>query len=273
MNERELTAELTRFGVTEQEAAILVLLVRIRNSGGAGVTGGALSELSKLNRIRTYQILQRLADMGLVEVDFRRPKRYAAAIPQILVRRLVAIHESRLTELTHIEQDVAQALLDASPLNVDVETSSSKSTVMLLHGLSNVQNLARSAMESQDLRIVVNDESKEHVLTTIKLLAKKPSSVKLIFATLNQDQEPFEGNRIEIGGHRLDIRLFRGELPTIVITKKQCLMFFYTTQRYHAKPLSQGTLRTVVSECILVEDAVHVRRMGRVFESLWEASS
>lgn len=273
MNDKELASQLTRFGATAQEAAILVLLVRIRNSGAGGVTGSTLAELSKLNRVRTYQVLQRLADLGLVEVDFRRPKRYSAAIPQILVRRLVAIHESRLTELTHIEQDVAQALIDASPLKAELETSASKSNVIVLHGLSNVQNLARRVMENQDLRIIVNQESEDHLLTTIRYLTRKPASARVIFATADEEQGHFEGSRVEVGGRPLEVRTFRGELPTMVITKKECLMFFYTSQRYRPKPLSQGTFRTVVSECILMDDEAHAKRMGTVFDSLWKASS
>jgi sugar-specific transcriptional regulator TrmB len=273
LTDKELASQLTRFGATAQEAAMLVLLVRIRNSGAGGVTGSTLAELSKLNRVRTYQVLQRLADLGLVEVDFRRPKRYSAAIPQVLVRRLVAIHESRLTELTHMEQDVAQALIDASPLRTELETTVSESNVVLLHGLSNVQNLARRVMENQDLRIVVNEESEEHVLTTIKFLSRRPTSARVIFATVDEEQNPFEGNSVEVGGHPLKIRLFRGELPTMVITKKECLMLFYTSQRYKPRPLSRGTLRTVVSECILTEDEAHARQMGTIFEILWKASS
>jgi sugar-specific transcriptional regulator TrmB len=273
MNDKDLASQLTRFGATAQEAAILVLLVRIRNSGAGGVTGSTLAELSKLNRVRTYQVLQRLADLGLVEVDFRRPKRYSAAIPQVLMRRLVAIHESRLTELAHMEQETAQALIDATPLRTELETTVSKSNVILLHGLSNVQNLARRVMGNQDLRIVVNDESEEHVLTTIRYLPRKPSSARVIFATVDEEKTPFEGNTVDIGGQPIKIRLFRGELPTMVVTKKECLMFFYTFQRYKPRPLSQGTFRTVVSECILTEDEAHARRMGTIFESLWKASS
>ena len=273
MNEKELATQLTRFGVTPQEANILVLLVRIRNSGAGGVTGGALAELSKLNRIRTYQILQRLADLGLVEVDFRRPKRYSAAIPQTLVRRLVAIHESKLTELTHIEQGVAQALIEASPLKANVDKAVSKSNAVLLHGLSNIQNLARKVMENQELRVVMNDESEQHLLTTIRYLARKPSSAKVLFATANPNQERIEGGPLGLGGYPAEVRVFRGELPTMVITGKECLMFFYGSQERRPKPFSQRTLRTVVSECLFTEDATHARRMRTLFESLWKASA
>lgn len=128
-------------------------------------------------------------------------------------------------------------------------------------------------MENQDLRIVINKESEEHVLTTIKYMSRRPNSARVIFATVDKEQNPFEGNRVEVGGHPLEIRLFRGELPTMVITKKACLTLFYTSQRHKPRPLSRGTLRTVVSECILTEDEAHARQMGTIFETLWKASS
>jgi hypothetical protein len=273
MEERELVSQLTRFGVTAQEAAILVLLVRIRNSGAGGVTGSSLAELSGLGRVRTYQILQRLANLGLVEVDFARPKRYEAVVPQVLVRRLLATQESRLTELTHIEEDVARALIGAAPLKADLgPAEKEKSNVVLLHGLSSIQSLARSAMENQDLRMIVNDESEGHLFTTIEHMARKPNSAKVIFATLNEEQKPFKGNRAEIGGYRYNIKLYRGELSTMVITQKRCLMLFYISQKYRPKPLSPRTVRTVVSECVLIDNAKYVGQAETIFERFWKLS-
>jgi sugar-specific transcriptional regulator TrmB len=274
MDEKELISQLTKFGVTSQEAAVLLLLVRIRNSGAGGMTGNSLSELSKLGRVRTYQVLQRLADMGLVEVDFGRPKRYAAVIPQIVVRRLLAVHESKLTELTHIEEDVAKALIGATPLNVDAgPEGKERSNVVMLHGLSSIQSLVRSVTEGQDLRMIVNDESEGHLFTTIEHMSRRPKSAKVIFATLNEEQEGFEGNRVEIGGYRYRIKLYRGELPTMVITQKQCLMLFYASQRYRPKPLSPVTVRTVVSECLMIDNAKYVSQVETIFEKFWRLSS
>ena len=274
MDEKELASQLARFGLTAQEARLLVLLARVQNSGAAGLTGSAVAELSGLNRVRAYQLLQRLADIGLVEVNFGRPKRYAATNAQTLVRRLVAVHESKLTELTHLEEDVAQALIKASPLKVELDSNQGgESKVTLLRGLSNIQSLARRVMESRNLHIVVNDESEDHIFTTIKYMSKKPSSAKVIFASLNRDQESFEGNRVEIGGYSYEIRLYRGELPTMVVTPERCLMFFYVSQPYRPRPLSPRTVRTVVSECVVVDNARDVRQVETVFQSLWGLSS
>ena len=273
MDEKELALSLTRFRLTAQEARLLILLARVQNSGAPGVTGSMLAELSSVHRVRTYQLLQHLADMGLVEVDFRRPKRYAAVLPQTLARRLVALHESELTELTHLEEGIAEALSEASPIKVDPDAIKEKSNVTLLHGLSNIQSVVRRAMENRDLRIFVNDESEDHIFTTIKYMSRKPSSSKVIFATLNKDQESFEGNRLEIGGYSYEIRVFRGELPTMVLTPERCLMLFYVSQLYRPRPLSAKTLRTVVSECMSIDNARYVQQMETVFQNLWSLSS
>jgi hypothetical protein len=276
MDERELALSLTRFRLTAQEARLVILLARVQNSGAPGVTGNTLAELSSVNRVRTYQLLQRLADMGLVEVDFGRPKRYSAVLPQTLARRLVAMHESELTELAHLEEGIAQALGKASPIKVDLEANDrkeKKSNVVLLHGLSNIQSIARRVMENRDLHIVVNDESEDHVFTTIKYMSNKPSSSKVVFATLNKGQEPFEGNRLEIGGYSHEIRVFRGELPTMVVTPERCLLLFYSSQLYRPRPLSAKTLRTVVSECVAINNARYVQQVETVFQNLWNLSS
>jgi hypothetical protein len=186
----------------------------------------------------------------------------------------VGSQESKLTELTRIEEDVAQALIKASPLKTDQSSNErERSRVILLHGLSNIQALARRVMENQDLRIVVNDESEDHVFTTIEYMSRKPGSARVVFATLNKEQEGFQGNRVKIGGYDYEIRLFPGELPTTIITPERCLMLFYVSQRYRPKPLSPATLRTVVSECVLIDDSKYVRQVETVFEGLWSLSS
>jgi sugar-specific transcriptional regulator TrmB len=273
MDEEELALSLTRFRLTAQEARLLILLARVQNSGAPGVTGRVLAELCSINRVRAYQLLQRLADLGLVEVDFGRPKRYTAVLPQTLARRLVALRETELTELTHLEEGIAEALSEANPIKIDLDANKEKSNVIILHGISNIQGILRRVMENRDLHIVVNDESEDHIFTTIKYMSRKPKSSRVIFATLNKEQEGFEGNRLEIGGYSHDIRIFRGELPTMVVSPERCLMLFYVSQLYRPRPLSAKTLKTVVSECVAIDNARYVRQAETVFQNLWSLSS
>jgi hypothetical protein len=275
MPDNELSSRLVSFGLTKQEAELFVLLNRVRNSGAAGVTGGGAAELTKLGRVRTYQILQHLASLGLVEVEPGRPKRYAAVIPQVGMRRLVALEESRLTDLSLLESQVSEELSKAPPIRTGLhggEEKENKEGTMLLRGVSNIQTAARRAMEGQDLRIAVNEDSEDHVTTTVRYMSHKPRSVRIIFATRNEEVNGFGSSEVEIGGYTYEGRIFRGELPTFVLARNQCLFFTYATQRRRLKPLSPMNAKTIVSECIAVKDTKFVAQMGGVYERFWEAS-
>ena len=274
VKESEVAAKLTKFGLTRQEADLFLLLSRIRNAGQSGVTGSELSELSGVNRVRTYQILDRLVDIGIVLVEVGRPKRYSAEIPQTAVRRLVAIQESRLNELSLGEEALADGLAYAPPLAVQKPRAEKEagSMVAVLHGISAIQGLLRRAMQDRELRVVVNDESEGHIFTTVRYLAKKPSSVRVVFATVDEGRKPFEGGKVEIDGYRYRIRLFGGDLPTMVLNGEQCLMLFYETQRYRPKPLSSMSVRTVVSSCVAIEGEKQVGQMETTFEGLWASA-
>jgi sugar-specific transcriptional regulator TrmB len=274
VKESEIASELAKFGITRQEADLFVLLSRIRNADQSGVTGNELSELSGVNRVRTYQILDRLVDLGIVLVEVGRPKRYSAENPQTAVRRLVAIQESKLNELSLGEEALAEGLANASPLAVQEGRPEREvgSKVSVLHGISAIHGLLRRAMQDRDLCVVVNDESEGHVFTTIRYLARKPKSVKVVFATADERREPFEGGKVEIDGYRYRIRMIRGDLPTMVLNGEQCLMLFYQTQEYRPKPLSPITVRTVVSSCVAMEGEKQVGQMETIFERLWAAA-
>jgi len=274
MKEGDLVNELAKFGITKQEAELFLLLSRIRNANQSGVTGNELSDLSGVGRVRTYQILDRLVDIGVVLVEVGRPKRYSAEDPQTSVRRLVAIQESRLNELSLGEGALAEGLANAPPLAVRkaVPEKETGSKVAVLHGISTIQGLLRRAMQDRELRVVVNDESEGHVFTTIRYLAKKPKSVRVVFATADERREPFEGGKVEIEGYRYRIRLFRGDLTTMVLNGAQCLMLFYETQRYRPKPLSPISVRTVLSSCVAIEGEKQVGQMETTFERLWASA-
>ena len=268
----DVAAELTKFGVTKQEADLFLLLSRVRNASEKGVTGRELADLGGMGRIRTYQLLDNLVDLGIVQVEVRRPKRYLAENPQTAVRRLVALQESRLNELSLVEEEIAEALANASPLSVQSERTEKEtgSRVAVLHGIATIQSLLRRAMQDMDIRVVVNDESEGHIFTTIRYMAKKPVSAKLVFATEAEKPPSFNGEVAEIEGYSYKIRVFTGDLPTMVLNGEQCLLLFYETQRYRPKPLSPMTVRTVVSSCVAIEGTKQVGQLETTFGKLWD---
>jgi hypothetical protein len=270
MKEGELAAELAKFGLTKQEADLFLVLARVRNASPEGVTGHEVSELAGVNRVRTYQLLDRLVDFGIVQVEFGRPKRYAAEDPPTVARRLVSLQESRLDELSHAEAAVADALANALPLVVKSRAEKAAgSRVAVLHGISTIQGVLRRAMQDRDLRIIVNDESEGHIFNTIRYMIRKPKSAKVIFATNDSTRKFFEGNRVEIDGYSYRIKLFRGNLPTIILNGEQCIILFHGSQRYRPKPLSPPSVRTVVSSCVVIEGTKEMGQLDAVYEGLW----
>ncbi len=274
MKEAELSSALVRFGVTKQEADLFVLLSKVRNSGAGGVSGREIAGLSKGGRVRTYQVLQRLAGLGLVEVEPGRPKRYLAVSPEVGVRRLLSIQESRVTELSHLEEEVAVSLSKSSPISMGEAESGSKEkwNATVVHGVSGIQTIARKAMADQDLRLIVNDESEGHVFTTVRYMSRKPRSARVIFATSNKRQRGFGASKVEVEGYPYRIKIFHGDLPTIVLSQSQCLLVFYASRRFRPKPLSPVTVSTGPSDCIVVDSPKFIAQMGEVFEAFWKAA-
>ena len=73
---------LTQFGLSIEEASLFVLLSRVNKKKTFWLKGSEISKLSKKGRVRTYQILQKLVTLGLVNVDISRPKKYSTGCSQ-----------------------------------------------------------------------------------------------------------------------------------------------------------------------------------------------
>lgn len=273
MPESDLPARLASFGLTKQEAEVFVLLNRVRNAGTEGLTGRSAAELTQFGRVRTYQILQRLVKLGLVDVRPGRPKSYSSVTPQVGIRRLVALQESRLTDLSLKEAEVSERLSNVPPIRTERSgEGKERRSAMVLHGVSNIQAWARRAMEGKDLKIVVNEDSEDHVTTTLRYMTEKPKSARIIFAAKNGAQKGLTSDQLEIGGYTYNGRVFQGELPTFVLADEQCLFFTYATERRRRGPLSPMSAMAFVSECIVVEDPKFVAQMGNVYERFWAES-
>jgi hypothetical protein len=275
VKEEELPSLLMAFGLTRQEADLFVLLSRVRNSGSGGASGSVVAGLFKSGRVRTYQVLQHLTELGLVDVEPGRPKRYSAVAAETAVRRLLALQENKVTELSHLEREVAETLGRAPPLSAGKGEAEAKGewSAHVLHGISNIQTLARRAMEDKDLRIMVNDQSEDHVFTTVRYMSRKPRSARVIFTTTSPSQKGFESPKQEIEGYTYNIRLLRMDLPTVILARDQCLLLFYTSRRYRPKPLSPITVRTVPSDCIVVDSPTFISQMEQVFEVFWKMAT
>jgi sugar-specific transcriptional regulator TrmB len=171
---------------------LFIVLAKIQKSGINWISGTEVAKAAGKDRIRTYQILHRLLKIGLVQTNFEsRPKKYSAVSPPVAVRRLMSIHEAKVTQLSHIEQKATEALLSVNPLKVDLsksdrdeQQSGTISTVVLIQGLPNIQMQLKKMMSGQKrLYLMVSDESFTHILSTLDLVDPEPTDVRLIVSS------------------------------------------------------------------------------------------
>jgi len=271
LNDEELTKTLMRFGITRQEAEVFLLLSKVKKGGIEWIGGREAASVAHKSRVRTYQVLERLAELGLVSTDFSRPKKYSAEAPQVAVRRLMGIHEARLTELSHLEGDVVDGLFKLEPPDLGSlkeEEEEGRTNVVLLRGLPNIQNTLRKVMECEELAMTINEESAAHLMSTLAYLTEKPGRLILL---LSKEVSRRQLSRAGLSPGA-EVAHFRGELPTIVMTERHTLFLHYSTKEYRPRPLSPPTRKSKVTDCILVEGASYVHRMREVFDALWDAS-
>ena len=263
---------LTQFGLSKDEALIFVLLSRVSKKKTIWLKGSDISKLSKKGRVRTYQILQRLLTLGLVNVDLSRPKKYSTVSPQVALRRLLSIQESKLTELSHLENEAIESLLNLNPISVESiigeEVDKSKSLVSLLQGLANIQTALREVISGADVLISINDESAEHIFTVLNFISEKPKAARVIFST----------SKRSIPKHYLslskEVELFwrSGGSPTFIVAKDVTMFLFYSKTGIRKKLLSPEITVNTASQLTLVNSEAYADQMRSTFELLLKSS-
>ena len=269
MNDQELTCTLQRFGLTALEADLFLQLTRIQRSGSEWVVAPDLAKAVGKDRVRVYQILHKLLKVGLAESRYGRPKKYSAVAPQTAVRRLMAIQETRLTELSYLEKSIVESLLNLSPLTIktkdDSELDLKQSGVSLVQGIPNIQTTLRKIMGGEDILMIVNDESYVHLTSIMKYLTAKPRSAKILLASTRKRRLVAPRTGVP---QDLELQQYPGDLPTILITSKCCALPFYSLELYKAKALSKPVARPRVSDMILTTDSRYVKQMRLLFNRL-----
>lgn len=231
---------LVRFGMTNQEADLFLLLTRIKKGGRDWLTGSDIAKAIGKDRVRTYQLLHRLLQIGIVQSNYAsRPKMYSVVAPAVALRRLMSIHEAKLTQLSHFEQNATEALLNISPLNIESskqqhdepsDSSNIIANVILLHGLPNIQMQLKKVLSGEkEACLMINDESRNHILATLRLIRPVPNSIKILVSSnksmklgLGDIKKRFNCDIVSIPIH----------LPTVIITSDQYVLLFYSVTKY-----------------------------------------
>ncbi|HZW57651.1 MAG TPA: helix-turn-helix domain-containing protein [Nitrososphaerales archaeon] len=266
---------LTRFGLSKDEAALFVLMSRINKEGTNWLKGTDISSISNKGRVRTYQILQRLVEMGVAKVDLSRPKRYSTVSPQVALRRLLSLEESKLTELSRLERNAVESLLALKPIDVAAivgkEQVRTGSVVSLLQGLANIQVALREAMEGSELSISVNEESADHIFSTLKYLPTRPKSVRMIFSTLGKSFPKASYPSLR-EMREIDLWWRAGHSPTFILSREVAMFPYYTTTSVKRKPLSPVTTSITVSQLCLITSSDYTNQMNSIFELMLKNS-
>jgi sugar-specific transcriptional regulator TrmB len=275
----DLGSTLVKFGITNQEADLFLILTRIKKGGAEWTTGSDVAKSVGKDRIRTYQLLQRLLKLGLVQSSYSsRPKMYSAVEPSVAVRHLMSIHEAKLTQLSHIEHKVTEALLNVSPLEVQLSRQDSQeafdvmsSNVILVHGLPNIQILLKKMMSGQKkVYLVANDESHNHVFATLGIIAPPPYQIKIIISSSKGRKHL---PRSIVGRLNCEVVNTPIRLPTIILTPNQYVLLFYSFAKYKKSVLSAVNVRPRVSDCLLVKHKNSIEQMQQMYQVCWQAAT
>ena len=262
---------LTQFGLSKDEASLYVLLSRVSKKKIIWLKGSEISQLSKKGRVRTYQILQRLLTLGLVNVDLSRPKKYSTVSPPVALRRLLSMQETKLTELSHLESEAIESLRTLTPINVESitgeESAKTKSLVSLLQGIANIQIALREAISGAEVYISINDESAEHIVTMLNFISEKPKSASVIFST---SKSAFPRQYMSLS-KVADLFWRSGGSPTFIVTKDVTMFLFYSKSGLRKKLLSPETTVNTASQLTLVNSETYADQMRSIFE--WMKSS
>jgi sugar-specific transcriptional regulator TrmB len=263
---------LSQFGLSKDEAGLFVLLSRVGKRQPLWLKGSDLSKLSKKSRVRTYQILQRLVSLGLVNVDLSRPKRYTAVPPQVALRRLLAIQETRLTELSHLENEAIESLRNLSRVEIQPvlgEVEEKRSAMALLQGLANIQIALRERLLGPEISISINAESAEHIAAVLGYLSEGRASTRIIFSapkisSLRSHRFPAENT---------SIYWRRGNSPTFILANDVTMFLFYSKSVSRRRLLTPEARLSTVSQMALIEDETYSKQMRSLFELMLQNSS
>ena len=263
---------LTQFGLSKDEAGLFVLLSRINKRETIWLKGSDLSKLSKKGRVRTYQILQRLLALGLARVDISRPKRYTTVAPQVALRRLLALQETKLTELSHLEKEAIESLRSLNPLDTEsilgTQEGKPKSAVSLLQGLANIQIALREVLAGSEIAIAINEESANHIAAMLRYISDKPSFARIILSASKSNFSEEFG--IPYGNIELYWR--KGESPTYILANDITMFLFYSRGSTKKRLLTPEAKLSTVSQMAVIDSETYTKQMRSLFDVMLDSS-
>lgn len=263
---------LRQFGLSNDEASLFVLLSRVSKKQTIWLEGSDISKLSKKGRVRTYQILQRLLALGLASFNLSRPKKYSVVSPQVALRRLISIQETKLTELSHLESEAIESLRNLNPINVEAfiskEEGKPKSAVALLQGLANIQIALKEALAGSEVSIAIDQESADHIAAMLSYISDKPKSARIILST-SKSSFP---KQFSFPSENTELYWRMGGSPTFILTNTKTMFLFYSKSSTRKKLLTPEAKLSTVSQMTLIDSETYTNQMKCLFDLMREGS-
>jgi sugar-specific transcriptional regulator TrmB len=93
-SEESYLSQLAKLGLSSLETRVYVALLKTGASGAR-----AIANIANIDRVETYRTLKSLAKKGLVEIAIGKPSIYNAALPDLVIKTLLAEKERQLSSL------------------------------------------------------------------------------------------------------------------------------------------------------------------------------
>ena len=255
-NELDEITILRDFGLEEDEAQTYVGLARLGSSKASEI-----STFTKIERVRTYKILENLKNLGFATSTLSSPIKFSANDPETILKNIIIKQKQKIENL---EKNSSKFLNILSKLKLhESEVETPKLTIV-----SNRNNIYDQIIKlidetNDELHIVLAPSDLIRMYYTPVREAIKNATLRKVIIKLMTDDE-LESKREYI--QRLGIKYFKiTTLPTsgrLVCNKSQVLMSGNTSS-YSNKNKSEESVMVTNSKDI-------VRNMQSLCKFLWE---
>ena len=130
----EISKELTKFGLTKNQALIYITLVSIGKSSAREI-----SQVSNIRREEVYRILAELEKLGLIEKILGRPSKFKAISPEKALSFLIDLQKRKLNkkieELSGKREKLVLSLNNLAASNFPIQENESVSEFVLIYNV------------------------------------------------------------------------------------------------------------------------------------------
>jgi len=187
LNINEIVEELTKFGITKNQALVYLALV---STGKASVR--KISQVSNVRREEVYRIIPKLEKLGLIEKILGRPAKFRAVPPEsalsILINKQEEEFNKKIKELAEKREKLTLILNNLAANNLPALESTSVSEFVLMYDIRCVLQKAIEMLRKAEKEIlaIITEETIFYLVNSglmeeiMKILKAKKIKFKII---------------------------------------------------------------------------------------------